>query len=131
MSKLTATVSRIQTLESLNIVSFNLAGVTLKMMSLELDPRLTIDSRVSLSIKPISVAIAKNLSGELSYSNKINTTIKAIHNGELLCSIVLNASEIEFESIITAESATNMNLKVSDTVTALIKANDISILEIL
>ncbi len=131
MSKLIAIVSRIQSLESLNIVSFSLASITLKMMSLELEECLTIGTRVSLNVKPISVALAKNLSGELSYSNKIDATIKAIENGELLCNLSLNASEMEFESIITAESARNMNLKVGDSVTALIKANDISILEIL
>lgn len=131
MSKLLATVLRVQTLESLNIVSFDVCGVTLKMMSLDLDATIIIGTKVSLNIKPISVAIAKNLSGDLSYSNKINSHIKTINKGELLCSLELSFAEIVYESIITAESAQDMNLKVGDAITALIKANDISISKVL
>ena len=131
MSKLTATISRIQTLESLNIVSFTLGDESLKMMSLDLDESVVVGAKVSLNIKPISVAIAKNLIGELSYSNQLNSKIQAINKGELLCSIDLIAAGMIFESIITAESANNMNLQVGDTVSALIKANDVSILEVL
>ena len=131
MSKLLATVTRVQSLESLNLVSFDLFGVTLKMMSLDIDAAIKIGTKVSLNIKPVSVAIAKNLSGELSYSNKIDSRIKSINNGEILCSLELSFADIVFESIITAESAYKMNLKIGDEVTALIKANDISISEVL
>jgi len=131
MSRLIATVSRVQTLESLNIVSFDLGDASLKMMSLDLSEDIIIGAKVSLNIKPISVALAKNLSGELSYSNKLSSKIQTINKGELLCSIDLIASGIIFESIITAESAENMNLKVGDEVIALIKANDVSICEVL
>ncbi len=131
MKRLIATLSRVQTLECLNIVSFDLGDVSLKMMSLDLDESIIIGTKVSLNIKPISVAIAKNLSGELSYSNQIIAQIQSIHKGELLCNIELTSPSMEFESIITALSAQNMNLKVGDTVTALIKANDVSICEVL
>ncbi len=131
MKRLIATVSRVQTLECLNIVSFDLGDVNLKMMSLDLDESIIIGTKVSLNIKPISVAIAKNLSGELSYSNQISSQIQSIHKGELLCSIGLTSPSMEFESIITALSAQNMNLRIGDAVTALIKANDVSICEVL
>lgn len=131
MSKLIATVSRVQTLESLNIVSFSLGDASLKMMSLDLGDGIVIGRKVSLNVKPISVAIAKNLNGELSYSNKISAQIKSINSGELLCSLELQASDMTFESIITQESAERMNLKVGDAISALIKANDISISELL
>lgn len=131
MQKLEAKVSRVQSYENLNIVSFDISGVTLKMMSLELFEEVKIDTLVVLNIKATSVAIAKNISGDLSYSNKLSSKIIAIENGELLSSIELKCASFSFESIITKESSLNMNLKVGDEVTALIKANEISISEII
>ncbi|RLC45308.1 MAG: transporter [Candidatus Cloacimonadota bacterium] len=101
------------------------------MMSLDLSKDIEVGKKVSLNIKPTFVAIGKNFSGELSYSNKINSIIDSIEYGELLCSIKLSSAESIFESIITVESASRMNLKVGDEVIALIKASELSISEIL
>ena len=131
MSKLIATIKKIQNVENLNIVTFDFNSISLKMMSLDLSKDIEVGKKVSLNIKPTFVAIGKNFSGELSYSNKINSTIDSIEYGELLCSIKLSSAESIFESIITAESASRMNLKVGDEVIALIKASELSISEIL
>jgi len=131
MSKLIATIEKIQTIDSLNIVSFDFSGNKLKMMSLELDEKIKVGTKVSLGVKSTSIAIAKEFSGQLSYSNQLNTVIDEIDNGELLSSINLKIGEIHLESIITLDSSKAMNLKVGDSVTALIKANELSITEVL
>ncbi len=131
MSKLIATIKKIQNVENLNIVTFDFNSTLLKMMSLDLSKDIEVGKKVSLNIKPTFVAIGKNFSGELSYSNKINSIIDSIEYGELLCSIKLSSAESIFESIITVESASRMNLKVGDEVIALIKASELSISEIL
>jgi len=131
MSKLEAVITKIDNCESLNIVSFDFSGIQLRMMGLELDKTMQIGTKVLLGIKPTSVAIAKDISGMLSYSNQIKTVIKSMDIGKLLCSIKLLACENVFESIITTSSAKRMNLKVGDSVVALIKANEISIVEVL
>ena len=101
------------------------------MMSLDLDKNVKIGKKVRLTIKPTSISIAKNLSGEISLSNKIVATIKSIENGQLLCSLLLNLNDTILESIITADSSKRMNLKENDIVTILIKASDLSIGEVL
>jgi len=131
MSKLEASIKNIESLKTLNIVTFDFFGLELKMMSLELEESMQVGKKVCLGIKPTSVAIAKDLSGVLSYSNQINSTIKSMDMGELLCSIKLLACESVFESIITTASAKRMELKEGDSVVALIKANEISIVEVL
>lgn len=131
MSRVKAKVSRIQSLESLHIVSFELGSVTLKMMSLNLRESIKVGVEVILNIKPMSVAIGRDLSGELSYSNQIDTKITSIQLGELLCSVKLALGEESLEAMITAESAQRMHLNIGNEVTAFIKANDISIAEVL
>ncbi|MCJ7766073.1 MAG: TOBE domain-containing protein, partial [Thiovulaceae bacterium] len=58
-------------------------------------------------------------------------TIERIDMGELLCSIKFYFSGHLLESIITGDSALRMQLAVGDTVVALIKSSELSILEVL
>lgn len=127
MSRLTATIVQIDTVENLNIVKFNFNDTILTMMSLDLHSNIKIGIKVYLNFKPTHVAIAKDFTGIVSYSNQIKTIIEDIDNGKLLSSIKLSISDTIIESIITAQSSKKMDLKVGDSVIALIKASEISI----
>ncbi len=131
MKNLIATVSQIESCDNLHIVKFDLNGQTLKMMSLDLNDNIVIGRKVILGCKPSSVAIGKEFSGIVSYSNQIPVTIEDIEIGKLLCSLKVKFKESSLESIITKESFEKMELKKGDDVTAFIKASEISILEVL
>ena len=126
-----AEVKQINSVDNLNIVKFDFADITLSMMSLELNDSVKVGTKVKLSTKPTHVAIAKDFSGEVSYSNQIPVTIIHVNNGELLSSIKMQIKDTVFESIITKESSKRMSLNVGDRVTAFIKANELSIMEVL
>lgn len=131
MSQFKATISNIHTHNTINIVSFMAGEFTLHMMSLELNEKIQVGSEVTLGVKASSVALAKEFTGELSYSNQLKLKITEIDEGELLCSISLHSKDFELESIITRASKHRMNLKVSERVTALIKSSDLYIIEVL
>jgi len=131
VSNIIAKVKDIQKCDSLHIVKFDYFGQTLSMMSLELNEDIKIDTKVKLIVKPSHIAIAKNFSGDVSYSNKLDTQIVSIENGKLLSSIKLKFQNTILESIITLNSSNNMDLKVGDSVTAFIKASEISIGEVI
>lgn len=127
MSDLVATVRSIQCNDGLNIVTFALGEQTLTMVSLELDEALAVDSKCILSVNASSVAIGKNFSGMLSYSNQLSARIVAIENGELLTRILLDISGNHIESMITLASSKRLGLTVGDEVTALIKSTELSV----
>lgn len=131
MSQIIATVTSIENCDSLHIVKFDFHGQTLSMMSLEIDTNIKINTKVKLTVKPTNIAIGKNFRGEISHSNQLISIIKDIKNGQLLSSVQLYIVDTTLESIITCQSSKNLNLKVGDTVTAYIKANDLSIAEVL
>ena len=126
-----AKVKEIKTIDSLNIVEFDFHGITLKMMSLELDSDITINKRVELLVKPSNVIISKNYMEEISLSNQFFAKILDIKDGELLSSLSLKAFDTFFESIITKTSKVKLDLKENDEVNILIKASDLSILRVL
>ena len=137
MSKLIATVKNIENIDELNIVIFVCNGENLKMMSLDLNDSIQIGKRVVLACKPTSVALAKptidkqEFSEMLSYANQIKVKISSMDVGLLLSSIKLQFGDFSLESIITSASVQRMNLNEKDELLALIKANELSIQEVL
>ena len=131
MSQLVATIKKINSIDNLNIVEFDFHGLTLKMMSLDLNDDVKIGKKVELSVKPSNISIAKNLIGEISLSNQIVATIQSLENGQLLTSVILKINDTILESIITVDSSKRMNLQIGESVTILIKASNLSIAEVL
>jgi len=131
MNTLIATVTKIDNIDNLNIVNFDFSDQTLSMMSLDLSDDIKIGTKVKLITKPSYIAIAKEFSGILSYSNQLKAKIKELENGKLLSSVKLQIEEFVLESIITFESSKKMDLKEGDEVTAFIKASELSILKVL
>lgn len=131
MNTFIATVTKIDTIDNLNIVKFEFSDQTLSMMSLDLSDDIQIGTKVKLITKPSYIAIAKEFSGILSYSNQLKAKIIELENGKLLSSVKLEIEEVFLESIITFESSQKMDLKVGDEVTAFIKASELSILKVL
>jgi len=131
MNRLNAVVTHIEGEQNLHIISFDYEGVSLKMMGLDLPKGLHVNTHVTLGIKPSHVAIAKNLKGELSYSNQLPATIVSIENGKLLSNILLHVNGNEIQSFITLSSSVRMNLQAGDAVTLLIKASELFVLEVL
>ncbi|MCF6309945.1 MAG: TOBE domain-containing protein [Sulfurimonas sp.] len=131
MNTIVAEVKEIKSVDNLNIVKFYFADTTLSMMSLELSERVKVGAKVKLITKPTHVAIAKKFTGEVSYSNQLDAKIIHVENGELLSSIKIQIWETTLESIITKDSSERMNLHVGDEVTVFIKANELSIVEVL
>ena len=131
MNSLIATVSEIRNCDSLHIVKFESNSHILSMMSLELNDDIKTGVKVKLSVSPSHVAIAKDFSGDVSYSNRLPVSIISMNNGKLLSTLKLGFFDTVLESIITAESSKRLDLKVGDHVTALIKASELSISKVI
>ncbi len=130
MNHITATVTAIESMDDLTIVSFEAEGQTMRMMGLGLTLPIVVGSPVTLAAKASNIALAKDLKGELSTSNQLECVIESINNGQLLSSIKLRFGDALLESITTRTSALRMGLKAGDVVTTLIKASELSIIKV-
>ena len=132
MSQIVASIRDINKSGTLHLVEFNLNNnSSLFMITLELNKTIKIGVNVKLLIKPFSIVLAKELRGEISYLNRLEAKIKSIEVGEILTNIELKYFNHILESTITTKSFNSMSLKEGDTILALIRATDISILEVI
>lgn len=125
MNRFIATVVDIHTHSSLNLIDLDYEGVGLTMSTLELPDFIKSGSRLEIGVKPSHIAIAKNLTGEISFSNRLQTEIIEIEQGKLLSSIICQNSSDLFEVIITTSSLERMRLQKQDGVELLIKASEL------
>ena len=128
--KFKAKVISIKNCKSLHVVEFEVKKTKFLMMSLEV-PILKKGLHVELGLKPTSLIVAKNFSGEISLSNRFKAVVKTINKGELLCSLKLDFKGVEFESIMTKEAFLSLNIKENDEVEAFIKASELFVREVL
>ncbi len=131
MNRINATITDMQSVDNINIVSFEAAHQPMRMMALELNDALRVGSKVIIGVKATNIALAKEIAGILSISNQLNVTIERIDMGVLLCSVKFDLGGQIWESIITRDSALKMALKAGDEIIALVKSSELSILEIL
>jgi len=123
-----ATVMQIRQCDAISIINFEAQGQALSMMALTLTFDLDVSSKVLLNIKASNIAIAKTQSSDLSISNRLHVSIESINKGELLCTLGLRFGADLLESIITRDSSERLNLHVGDSVIALIKSSELSII---
>ena len=131
MSQIVASIRDIKKSGALHLIEFNLEDKSLFMISLELNKSIKKGIKVKLIIKPFSIVLAKDFIGEISYLNRLEVKIKSIEIGDILTNIELECSNYILESTVTTKSLNSMSLRKGDTILALIRATDISILEVI
>jgi len=130
MNRVRVRVQKIESVEKLSISHFLYKEVALSMISLELPSALRDAREVTLGFNAMAVGVAKGDKAELSYSNQLKCSLKKITKGELLSELLLSFYEDEFCSIITTESLERLSLREGDTLVALIKANELFVVEV-
>ncbi len=130
MNKLTGKITHIDSDEAISLVDVEVDKEIFSCVLLETPASasyLRIGEEVSLLFKETEVAIGKNLAGQISLRNRIKSKIKSIQKGKILSKIVLDFKGQDVVSIISSRSRERLDLKISDEVEWLVKANEISL----
>lgn len=83
---------------------------------------------VHLVFKETEVALAKNLSGQISLRNRLPGRIMALEWGQILTRVLVDMDGLSFSSVITTRSARSLELCVGEHVEGLVKSNEMSLM---
>jgi molybdate transport system regulatory protein len=84
---------------------------------------------VMLLFKETEVSLAKNLQGELSLRNRFSVTVNHIERGDIMSAIDLDFMGQVLTSVITTRGVNRLQLAVGEQIEALVKANEIALME--
>jgi molybdate transport system regulatory protein len=95
----------------------------------ELPPWLIKDASVSAVFKESELSLAVNLSGKISLRNRFPCTVQKMECGEIMSVVTLKFGQHIIRSAITTRSVNALELKNGLEVTALIKANELFLVQ--
>jgi len=90
---------------------------------------LRVGAEVEMMFKETEVSIAKNLAGQISLRNRFAVTVKAIMRGTIMSEVSMDYKGMALTSIITTRGVDRLGLAVGDTAEALVKANEMTLME--
>jgi molybdopterin-binding protein len=133
MNRLLGTITAIESNDHLSLVDVVVGQDTFTAMLMETPqsaPHLKVGNTVAVLFKETEVSLAKELSGRLSLRNRIRGTVRQIRRGDILCEVVLDYQGQALTSIITTRAVKRLELQEGDKVEALVKANEVSLMEV-
>ncbi len=131
MNKLKGFISKIERSGNISIVEVCVAGEKIYSIILGNKGNYVVPGKeIIVMFKETEVSIAKDFSGKISLKNKFICEVLNIKKGKLLTEVTLQWKNNIIRSIITTSSAENLELKTGDIVTAFVKTNEISLMEI-
>ncbi|MCF6200833.1 MAG: TOBE domain-containing protein [Hydrogenimonas sp.] len=132
MNKIEGTVVSVTSSGELTSVEVESLGTTVTafLIGSGLDtPKLSPGSCVWVLFKESEVALAKDFSGYISLRNRFEGEIEKIERGELLAEITVDCRGVKIVSVISKKGYDKMELNIGERVTAMIKANEITLME--
>ena len=130
MNRAKATITHIESVDSLNIVNFRVSDQQMQMVSLELSDTIFVGLDVIVGCKFTHVAIATDRSQQTTIPNQLYIVIQEIKRGRVLSSIIFDFEDNIWESLVTNETFDRLNLIEGDSAVATINASELSILQI-
>ena len=87
------------------------------------------DHKVKVVFKETEIIIEKGVGAKLSLINRIRGSVVDIAAGELLCEVSIQTSAGIIHAIVSRDALEHLTLNKGDTVTAMVKLNEVMIAE--
>lgn len=129
MNRLHGIIAAIETRDSIRRVTMEVRGISLVLVSLELPPAFREGVPATVVFKESEVILATGNTDGVSIANRIPAIVGKINPGSILAEVFLETDLGPICSLITAASAKRLELEPGMPVTALIKANELSLTE--
>lgn len=132
MNILKGTINNLTESGSLTLLSILVENITISAIVIDTPKTasyLKIGKNINVVFKETEVIIVKGATSGISMRNKFEGIIKSIASKELLSKIILETSAGKITSIITTNAVKQLDLKEGETVSAMVKTNEIMISE--
>ncbi len=130
MNALTGAITSIKVSGNISLVAINVNDILFKTMVIETPgsaPWLKMDNKINLIFKETEVVIGRGLKHHVSLQNKVPGKIIEIQCGKIMSKITVDTAVGNIVAIISLDAVAQLDLQVGETVSAMIKTNEIMI----
>ncbi len=130
MNTLIGVITSIKVSGNISLITINVNDILFKTMAIETPVSaswLKIDNKINVIFKETEVVIGKGLQHRVSLQNKIPGKIIDLQKGELMSKITVDTAVGNIVAIISLDAVVQLDLQVGETVSAMIKTNEIMI----
>lgn len=132
MNILTGTITQIQQSGAILLVDIDVNGQNFSALLIESAIRpdwLQKSNEIDLVFKETEVSLAKKMSGLISLRNRMQCKVIQVERGELLSKITMQFQQQIISSAITTRAVDSLQIVVGDSVEAMVKSNEISLMK--
>ncbi|WP_304196298.1 molybdopterin-binding protein [Flavobacterium alvei] len=132
MNILTGIITQIQQSGAILLVDVDVNGQNFSALLIESVTRpdwLQKSKTIDLVFKETEVSLAKDLSGQISLRNRMQCKVIQVERGELLSKITMQFQQQIISSAITTRAVDSLQIAVGDSVEAMVKSNEISLMK--
>ncbi|MDP4285282.1 MAG: TOBE domain-containing protein [Bacteroidota bacterium] len=132
MNTLKGEIRSIKVNGNLSLVTINVSDIVFKTIVIETPGTasyLKTGNNINVIFKETEVVIGKGLEHFVSLQNKLSGNILQIENGKLLSKLTIETPVGNIVAIITLDAVLQMQLQEGETITAMIKTNEIMLSE--
>ena len=123
-------IASIKVSGNISLITINVNNIFFKTMVIETPATaawLKMDSPIHVIFKETEVIIGRGLEHSVSLQNKVPGKIIDIEKGELMSKIIVDTAVGNIVAVISLDAVLQLNLQVGETVSAMIKTNEIMI----
>ncbi len=132
MNSLKGTISTIKNNDGISLISVNLDTAVFHVLIIETEDEATylgVGNTVKLIFKETETILTKTDRNSTSIPNTMVGQVLAVQEGAILCKITIDVAVAKITAVITRMMQDQLQFKIGDRVTALIKASEIMLSE--
>jgi molybdate transport system regulatory protein len=127
MNLFSGTITLIESVDSLNLITINSNGIDLLSLTLELDENFKVDAPVEILFNDTEVSISQCEARQVSIANRIPSTVMEIRKDTLLARLILKTPIGELHAVVLSRVLDEMRISAGSSLNALVKATDIGL----
>lgn len=132
MNKIKGVITAVESSPNISLVDIEAYGKRFSSLIIDTPANatyLTPGKEVYVLFKESEVSIAKGRTGLISMNNVLEVTVSKLSKGDVLARLELDFAGVPVVSVITTRSAERLGLQAGDKVEALVKSNEITLME--
>lgn len=130
MNTFSGVIASIKVSGNISLITIDVNNIFFKTMVIETPATaawLKMDNRINVIFKETEVILGKGLEHLVSLQNRVPGKIIDIQKGELMSKVVVDTAVGDIVAVISLDAVLQLDLQVGETVSAMIKTNEIII----